>query len=236
MNPDHPRFADWDAAYIFGSLSSADRALYETHIAQCGLCRAAVAEIVPTLALLSRVAPERAQALLSSEAEPQGPDPTRRGSLIELGEARARAHRRRTWWISGIAATVALVIGLAAVPIVSSLTAPASPSIALEPVEEAPLTASVALTEVTWGTRIEMTCRYEKTGYAPSEGWGYSLVVISTDGSESELSTWRAYPGSTARLSAGTALHASTIATVEIRAIESGAVLMRSDPGDFGSG
>ncbi|KDA06537.1 transmembrane anti-sigma factor [Microbacterium sp. CH12i] len=232
MNSDHSRFADWDAAYVLGSLSPADRALYERHLAQCGVCRAAVAEIAPTLGLLSRVLPERAQALLDTDAPSPGPDPTRRNSVIELGEARAR--RRRTWWVGGIAAAVALVIGIAAVPIVSSLIPAASQTVALEPVEEAPLTASVALTEVAWGTRIDMTCRYEKNVDAPPDGWGYALVVIATDGTESELSSWRAYPESTTRLSAGTALDASAIAAVEIRAVATGTVLMRSDPGDFG--
>jgi hypothetical protein len=46
------------------------------------------------------------------------------------------------------------------------------------------------------------------------------------------VSTWRALPGKTARLSAGTALDVSEIAAVEIRSVESGRVLMRYDLDD----
>ena len=58
MNPDHASYAAWDAAYVLGALSPSDRRAYEGHLEQCGLCRAAISEIAPTLGLLSRVAPE----------------------------------------------------------------------------------------------------------------------------------------------------------------------------------
>ena len=48
-------FADYDAAYVFGSLSSADRTAYEAHLATCASCREAIAAIAGVPGLLSLV-------------------------------------------------------------------------------------------------------------------------------------------------------------------------------------
>lgn len=225
MNADHARFAEWDAAYVLGALSAADRAAFEAHLAQCGQCRAALAEIAPTLGLLSRVTPERAESLLRPD-EPAAPAPEHRARVLSLASARTR--RRRRAWIVGTAAAVAIVVAAVAVPIVSAQWRPPSTTIALEQLIDAPLTATVSLTEVAWGTRIDMTCDYGASGEAPADGRPYALVVVTDDGTESVLSTWRAHPGTTARLSAGTEFPASDIAAVEIRSVDSGDVLMRS--------
>ncbi|PRB17368.1 zf-HC2 domain-containing protein [Microbacterium sp. MYb62] len=225
MNADHARYADWDAAYVLGALSAADRAEYEAHLAQCAECRAAIAEIAPMPGLLSRVAPERAESLLrASDAET--PAPEHRARVLSLAAERAR--RRRRAWIVGIAAAAAIVVAAVTVPVISTQLRPPSTTIALEQLRDAPLTASVSLTDVAWGTRLDMICDYGSEGDAPADGWAYALVVVSDDGTESVLSTWRAHPGTTARLSAGTELQASDISAVEIRAVDSGTVLMRS--------
>ncbi|MFK3676898.1 zf-HC2 domain-containing protein [Microbacterium sp. NPDC090218] len=227
MNADHTRYAEWDAAYVLGALSTADRAEYETHLAQCPACRAAIAEIAPTLGLLSRIDPDRAESLLGT-ADLEAPAPEHRARVLSLAAARAR--RRRRGWIAGLAAAAVIIVAAVAVPVVWSQlrTQSSSTTIALEQLIDAPLTASVSLTDVAWGTRIDMICDYGAGGDAPSDGWAYALVVVSDDGTESVLSTWRAHPGSTARLSAGTELPASDIASVEIRSVDSGTVLMRS--------
>lgn len=235
MNPDHASYAAWDAAYVLGALSPSDRRAYEGHLEQCGLCRAAISEIAPTLGLLSRVAPERAESMLAagpdasavpSEAG-EGPDASSRARLVELGERRAR--RRRAWWIGGLSAAAAVVV--AVVLTLSALLPVRGPAevVALEPVVDAPITATVELEEVAWGTRIEMTCTYGDTGGDHDEGWPYALVIESADGTVSEVSSWQALPGSTARLSAGTALSPDEIAAVEVRSVGSGAVLMRGE-------
>ncbi|WP_223624576.1 zf-HC2 domain-containing protein [Microbacterium sp. EST19A] len=230
MNADHARYNEWDAAYVLGALSAADRAEYEAHLSQCPECRAALGEVAPTLGLLSRVAPERAESLLrTADAEtptPETPGPEHRARVLSLAAARAR--RRRRAWVAGIAAAAAIVVAAVAVPIVSAQLRPPSTTIALDQVVDAPLTATVDLTDVAWGTKIDMACDYGSEGDAPANGWAYALVVVSDDGVESVLSTWRAHPGTTARLSAGTDLSASEIAAVEIRSVDSGNVLMRS--------
>jgi len=225
MNADHARYAEWDAAYVLGALSAADRAEYEAHLAQCAQCRAAIAEIAPMPGLLSRVAPERAESLLQTP-DAESPTPNHRARVLSLAAARSRRSRRA--WIAGIAAAAAIVVAAVAVPVISAQLRPPSTTVALEQVIDAPLTASVSLTDVAWGTRIDMTCDYGAEDDVPAEGWAYALVVVSDDGTERMLSTWRAHPSTTARLSAGTELTASDISSVEIRAVDSGAVLMRS--------
>ncbi|MFK0242785.1 zf-HC2 domain-containing protein [Microbacterium sp. NPDC090281] len=225
MNADHARYADWDAAYVLGALSAADRAEYEAHLAQCTECRTAIAEIAPMPGLLSRVTPERAESLLRAP-DAETPTPEHRARVLSLATERAR--RRRRAWIAGIAAAAAIVVAAVAVPVIATQLRPPSTTIALEQLRDAPLTASVSLTDVAWGTRLDMICDYGSEGDAPADGWAYALVVVSDDGTESVLSTWRAHPGTTARLSAGTELPASDIAAVEIRAVDSGTVLMRS--------
>ncbi len=234
MSADHARFADWDAAYVLGALSPSDRRAFEAHLGQCDLCRAAIADIAPTIGLLSRVAPERAQSLLSSApvavtAVEEEPDAASRARVIDLGTRRAR---RRGWWIGGLVAAAAVVVAVV-VAVTSSIVPPAPAQVvALEPLVEVPVTAPVELTGVAWGTRIDMVCSYGEADGEGSEGWPYALVVTAVDGTSSEVSSWQALPGATARLSAGTALSPDEIATVEIRSVNSGKVLMRADVDD----
>ena len=105
--------------------------------------------------------------------------------------------------------------------------------VALEQVADVSLTATVELTEVAWGTRIDMVCQYppSRDPYGDDREWPYVLVVTATDGTTSELSSWRAGPGSTARLGAGTALDPEDIASIEVRAAADGRVLLRGEPG-----
>lgn len=221
MNVEHPQYAEWDAAYVLGALSTSDRRLFEAHLAECALCRAAVAELAPTVGLLSRVS---ADAVTGREDGPAAAGPA---ALISLARERRR-RRRRTWWIAA-AAAVALVIP-AAVGIGVWLSSGPSPtaSFALEQVQDVSLEASVRLTDVAWGTRVDLECRYPAGGAdAPPGGWVYVLAVIGADGSET-VSTWRAGPGSVSNVSGATAVAADEIRAVEIRS-ESGEVLMRRD-------
>ncbi|MGN8551004.1 UNVERIFIED_CONTAM: zf-HC2 domain-containing protein [Microbacterium sp. SLM126] len=231
MNAEHARFADWDAAYVLGALSPADRRAFETHLEQCDLCRGAIAEMAPTIGLLSRVASERAESMLASApvavVVEEEPDAASRSRVIDIGTRQAR--RRRGWWIGGLTAAAAVIVAVV-LAVTTSIVSPAPARvIALEPVVDVPVTATVELTGVAWGTRIEMVCSYGDTDGEGSEGWPYALIVTAVDGTTSEVSSWQALPGATARLSAGTALSPDEIAAVEIRSVNSGKVLMRAD-------
>ena len=86
------------------------------------------------------------------------------------------------------------------------------------------------LTPVEWGTRIDLVCQY--TGEvldAPPGGWPYALAVTDDSGATTMLSTWRAGPGSTTELSAGTDVSASRIDSIEIRTVDGDRVVMRRD-------
>lgn len=240
MSPDHARFGDWDAAYVLGTLSPADRRSYEAHLEECDVCRGAIADIAPTIGLLSRITPDRAQSMLreagtdgaaAASAGDEGPDASARARVMELGSRVARRRRRVRW--AGVSAAAAAIV----VAVVLAVTTAIVPTlrgiqvVALEPLIDIPLTATVELSDAPWGTRIEMICRYGAEGAddAPAEGRPYSLVVTALDGTTSEVSSWRALPDSTARLSAATALDVDQIAAVEIRSISSGRVLMRTE-------
>ncbi|MFD5215642.1 anti-sigma factor family protein [Microbacterium sp. NPDC058345] len=232
MTAEHDRFADWDAAYILGTLSAADRERYEAHLADCALCDAAVAELAPLPGLLSRVPRERAASLLDRAGEPDEPgggtipaepDPARRAEIIGIAEARSR-RTRRLRWIGAAAAAAAVAAVVVLVPM--WLAPDEAPVVALETVVDVPVTASVRIDDVAWGTRLTMTCRYDGAVDAPPGGWEYELVVVSADGAESRLSTWRAFPDRTAEIVAGTALRAADIAAVEVRSVRTGTVLL----------
>ena len=244
MNPEHERYAQWDAAYAIGALPAAERHEYEAHVAGCTECRSLIAELTPTVALLSRVSAQSVRdhgalaaapavadaavaAVIASGAEPDGtagasgPDPSVRHAVVR--RARMRRLRRRIA-TGALAVTAAAAIAAAiAIPVLQ----PAAPT-ALVPmvnVAQSPLEASVALDSVAWGTRIELSCTYpEESGSAAGKVWTYVLAVVDTSGRVTTVSSWRAGPGSTATLSAGTALSMREIGSVEIRT-EAGDVL-----------
>lgn len=227
MTTDHERLSASDGAYVLGALNAADRAEFEAHLAACAECRSAVTELAPTAGLLSRLSAERARAV-GAESESvalPAPDPALRERIVQA--ARRRRARRVTAWT--LAASVALVaIAVPSVIAVTGAVQPAGAVYALDDVGGAPLEASVKLTSVPWGTRIDLVCQY--TGQvldAPPGGWPYALAITDDAGSTSVLSTWRAGPGSTTELSAGTDLAAANIDAVEIRTVDGDRVVMR---------
>ncbi|WP_417554340.1 anti-sigma factor family protein [Microbacterium sp.] len=205
MNTEHEKYADWDAAYALGALSATERAEFEGHLAECERCRVAVAELTSTVAALARVSAEDAQHIADQDAD--GAAPVR---VLAAARARRRTRRRAASWIVGAAAAVVV----ATVISVALLMPRAPEAVALQPVGGAPVVATVALTSVPWGTRLDVVCAYE--GHA---GWNgmYELAVTAADGTTTTLSNWRVEAGATARLSAGTGLSEADIRSVEIR-------------------
>ena len=229
MNPDHARYADWDSAYVLGALSPAERRDYEEHLEACETCRRSVAELAPMPGLLARLSPERAVAFV--EDPDAASAPVLRDDLlaaVRREDRRRRARRARAWLVAAAAAAVLVLVAIA-VPL-TFLRTDAGTSLAFESVADVPLVADVTLTPVAWGTRIELDCRYTDDGAsdAPAEGRPYALVVVARDGDRSEVSSWRATPGSVARLAAGTAVDLEDIDSLEIRSIGSGNLLMRA--------
>lgn len=225
MNDEHAELAQWDAAYVLGALSAADRRVFEEHLDGCDRCVRAVAEIAPTLGLMAHVDGARAAALLDGAED--GYDGAGRAAGRErlLAAAARRRRRRGGWWGAGLAAAAAVVI--AVVVSVSTVLAPAQGgtlTAELVAVADIPLTASVEVTPAEWGSRIDLECRYDG-----DSGWPYALVVTDRDGIGRAVSTWRAVPGRTVRLAAATDLDPAQIATIEIRPVDRDDVLMRAD-------
>lgn len=234
MTPDHARYAEWDASYVLGALSPAERREYEEHLESCETCRRAVAELTPMPGLLARLEPERATALLDDAPAPvAAPSPELLAAVRH--EAKRRRVRRTRMRAAMAAAAGALALTTVVVPMELAQGPTGGEVIAFQTVAEVPVTATAELTPVAWGTRINLDCTYEIEGTdaagAPAEGWPYALVVVDRDGKRSELSTWRASPGATARLEAGTAVDLHDIVALEIRAVASGDVLLRGSPG-----
>jgi len=207
----HARYADWDAAYILGSLSRAERAEYEAHLEGCLKCRTAITDLTPLPGLLARLDQAEALALLE-EAAPVAPT-----QVVEL--PRRRGPRRLT--IAFAAAAVALVAML--VPTLALQSSPSAAAIALHQTVPNPLTASVRLTATSWGTRIDMACTYAAS-YTGADTT-YRLYVLDQHGKAWLVSSWRAGPGDVARTTGSSDLSPSQIAAVQVRS-DSGKVLL----------
>ncbi|WP_157155673.1 anti-sigma factor [Diaminobutyricimonas sp. LJ205] len=233
MTTDHARFAQWDSAYVLGALSPSERSEYEEHLATCTECRRAVAELTPMPGLLARLSGDRANALLEDPDAATLSPPT---DMVDRIRQQQKVRRtRRIWvWTAATAASVAALILLATIIVPLTLGRPAdAQSFALESLTEAPISATVTLTPVGWGTRIDLSCTYEgEAADAPEQGWPYALYITDDNGKLSEVSSWRASPGETARLEAGTAIDLDDIAAVEIRPVDSDRTLMRGVPED----
>jgi len=116
MGEDH-RYATWDAAYVLGSLSAADRREFELHMAQCPACREAVAELSGVPALLSQL--DRAEVAAISESGTTAGTPFATPEMSPeilptlLEKVRWRRRRSRmTTSVASAAAAVVLAIGV----------------------------------------------------------------------------------------------------------------------------
>ena len=71
IGPPEDRYAMWDAAYVLGSLSAAERREFETHMAHCPPCREAVADLSGVPALLSQLDRDEVAAIDESGPAPE---------------------------------------------------------------------------------------------------------------------------------------------------------------------
>lgn len=238
MTSGHTHFADWDAAYVLGSLSPAERREFETHLEGCERCRASITELSGLPGLLGRLDADRAFALLehtdegaATEPTPVPPMPVDLVARIEARD-RARRSRRRTRLVLGLAAAA---VAATAIALPLSIAAAPHPTVsaALSQVVKSPLSADVELTSVGWGTQVEMSCRYRDidTDAPPATRWVYALWIVQKNGTASELSSWSAANNTTVTLSAGTSVPVDQIAAVQVRSVRDGKVLLESDLG-----
>jgi predicted anti-sigma-YlaC factor YlaD len=209
-------FAHDDAAYVLGALPPSDRLAFERHLATCPECAAAVRQVAGLPGLLGRLSLED----VGSETTSEPPPDTLLPRLV--GEVR-RARRRRHWAV-GLAAAAAVVAVVAGGATIVAMTSedgppPTAAGRSMTPIGQDRVDASLALTSVAWGTRLDLTCSYDEAsgGYQHDEPRTYSLVVRTAAGRVEQVATWKALPGRTMHLTGATALDSEQIASVEVR-------------------
>ncbi len=235
-------YAMWDAAYVLGSLSPAERREFETHMATCEPCRQAVSEICGMPALLSRL--DRGDVAEIDEHGHAGgaPPPLRPElltSLLNQVTWRRRRSRMLTWAVAAAAAAVLAVGVFVAVRSNPAIPTPEPPpqasssALVMTPVTPTALSATISLSGHRWGTQIEMNCTYGvESETAPHEdeeeaGDKLAMVVVGRDGSQTQLATWVGLAGVTASPGGSTSMTIDQIAAVQVVSADDGSVLLQ---------
>lgn len=217
------RFEHFDSAYLLGALSPEDRQAYEQHLPDCPACTNTVRQISGLPGLLSRVP----GAELAGDVVPPPPATL----LPDLLAVVQREHRRaRSRKIGSLAAAV-LAVAVAAGVFVSTRDEPAparAPQTAMSAVGSSPIHVKTSVSGVAWGSRIELTCTYDRTAGSWSSSVTYSLVVVDRAGKAHVGGTWGAVPGQASHLQVATALRPEDIARLEVRT-DSGQTVLTSD-------
>jgi hypothetical protein len=219
-------FAEWDAAYVLGALSPADRRTYEGHLAHCHDCADAVADLAAVPGLLSR-APAAAVLDSGTRLEPP-PDLLPRLLLA----ARRERRRRSVWTVAAIGIAAALVAVGALVGVQQVGSPDVGTPVALTAVRDVPVEATLRMESVAWGTKLHLHCTYD--GSAPAgDGYQrpvYQLVAVPADGgAPRQVAQWTVVPGLDAAIEGSTDLATHDIAEVRLQTPD-GTVLMRASP------
>jgi len=215
-------FAHDDAAYVLGALSPEQRRAFEEHLEDCERCRRAVSDLAGIPGLLGRMDE-------SAFAEPDELPPLPDTMLPELLRVVRRRRRTRVIAAAGVAAAVVLVFALGALVRGGGDAHEPAAGQVMTQVDQTQLEATVTLQQVAWGTKLHLACSYagELSGYEPVS---YALEVRTTDGATQRLITWRAVPGRTIQLDAGTDADADDIARVDVVAVGSESPVLTLSP------
>jgi len=224
-------FAQYDAAYVLGALSPADRRDFEHHLKSCAACASSVGELAGLPGLMSRVSIEQ----LTAAAEPI-PE-----TLLPSLARAVRRERGRHRLAVGATAAAACLVAVAAVALTRPdstvqppVTAPTSngsvtTSLAFTPVVPSlPVTASARLVDLAWGTRIDLTCAYRSKKASPPSGIPYAMFVIDRKGAAEEVVTWKALPNRELNVIGTSSRARRDIAAVEIRTLKGRTILRLS--------
>jgi anti-sigma factor RsiW len=224
--PTGDEYAMWDAAYVLGSLSPTERREFEGHLGTCPFCSQAVAELSGMPALLSKV---DGNTVASMDVGDQTADlPNLLPSL--LTEVRRRRRRSRVVaWSAGSAAAALLAIGLfVGVAAHSSKSPPPQASVSALPMSQVGTTAlasTVSLRNQHWGTFIDLSCVCLAPVNAHHDR--LAMVVVSRDGTHTQLATWTAEPGHTANPAGSISTPVDQITAVQVVSADNGQVLLQ---------
>jgi anti-sigma factor RsiW len=227
---DNHRHAMWDAAYVLGSLSAADRREFEAHMADCPACRQAVAELSGIPAMLSQLDGNDVAAI--NESGHASGVPEMSPELLPSLLATVRWRRRRTrlvTWTASAAAAVVLTIGVL-VGIQGSF--PTSPppqttvsALPMAQVGTTLLASTVSLSSQQWGTHI--TLKFVCLAPPDAHHDTVALVVVGRDGSQTRLATWVAIPGHSAAPTGSISTPVNQIAEVQVVLADNGRVMLQ---------
>lgn len=218
-------YAEWDAAYVLGALSPAERHAFEEHLAGCARCRGAVAELAAMPGLLAQVPISDALSsdLVESEPMPQF-----------IAPAMPPSRRART--AVGVAIAVLALI-LAAVGgfwvrgVVDDPPEPAPSAssfrLAFTAVVPSQMTAVIDIAARGPETDLQVECQYAAGSYPGSGEADYSIYVVDRTGRATLLKTWTAKPGKVMHPGALAPLPVAEIQAIEIRAAGSEQILMQ---------
>lgn len=238
-------FAHDDGAYVLGALSPAERDRYETHLATCAECRAALASLAVLPGLLGRLSPADAEKSASTES---GSEQRLPNLLREVATSRRR-QKVRLAAASLVAACLALfagfAVGAAREPDPGVITIPVSPRpsakpsvamVAMQAVADTRVTAEVGLTQVYGGTVVTMRCKYPL--FSPSPGasarpvrpYIFRLVALGPDGVSEQVGSWLAAPGDDMVVTGTVRLSIQDLNRLELRAKDGTALLAYDVP------
>ena len=203
--------AEWEAAYALGALSPEDRRAYEQYLQSHPGTE--TNEFADMPAILDALSPEEALALLDEDA-----------GVTSLAEASARRERRkrglRLAAAAGIAAAflaIGAVVGANVWSNGGATSTVAMPQLQpMAPGAREGVTASLAVTQKGWGTRLDWQCSYTKDW--AKDVASYDLVVITKDGAQTVVASWKPSGDDAAGLAAATNISTASIRSVEIRA------------------
>jgi hypothetical protein len=222
-------FALYDAAYVLGALSPADRREFEDHLEVCPACATSVSELAGLPGLMSRVSIDQ----LTAE-----PEPVPETLLPSLARAVRRERRRRRLVVGTAAAAAACLIAAGGVAIsrpdspgraqVTASAPSGTAKLAFTTVVSSPVTASARLVDMAWGTRIDLTCAYRSGGLYPARAVPYAMFVVDRHGASDQVATWKALPNRELTVMGASAQSRRDIAAVEIRTMNGRTILRLS--------
>jgi hypothetical protein len=222
-------------AYVLGALSLTERLDLERHLTVCADCSRSVRELAGLPGLLARVDATVLEEPSDAATSPEGRMPD--ALLANLVREVRRERRRRLLVTGGLtAAAIAAIAALGAGAVTGGFghdqpsPPAASAGLTMAPLDGAPVRATLTLTSVTWGTKLDLACTYAPDGPHGSASTAptYSLFVHTRDGRTEEVGTWRSVEGRTMRVAAATAARRADITSVEVRAA-SGRPILRLD-------
>jgi anti-sigma factor RsiW len=222
-------YATWDAAYVLGSLSPTDRREFEAHLSDCPSCSQSVSELSGIPALLSKLDRDTV-AGMDADGNTAAPEPTPNLLPSLLTEVRRRRRRTRmVTWTTGAAAavllSVALFVGLSGQHPTSSPPQAGVSALQMDQVGTHALASTVSLSSQQWGTYIDLNCVCLAPVNAHHDK--LAMVVVSRDGTHTQLATWVADPGHTAKLAGSTSTPVDQIVQVQVVAADNGNVLLQ---------